>query len=394
MVVERLDVENVRNIERAHLELDPAVNLLVGPNGAGKTAALEALHLVFRGRSFRTARTERLVRHGQNRLAVGVGYQSPAIGHTRIAYVRTEGRVVLSRDGQTVRSSSAVASLQPIQLLLPDLSELVFGSPAGRRQWLDWGAFHVKPDHAETLREYLRVLRHRNALLRHDDRQTLFVWTEKVAQLGERVAENRQRYLEELQPEIAWCLNALQSGPGTTLEYSAGWRGDGLLEALGEQVDRDVKSGQTNAGPHRADVGIKCAGADASEVLSRGQGKVVASALRLGQARHLAKDGKRSLFLIDEVGAELDSDHNQRLAAMLNDMECQIVATSAQPDVGEILRGSRGGRLFHVEQGAFVAATSQGLSRARGRTRGPRRTGTKCRWIELRRKAGGPDRLQ
>ena len=356
MVVERLDVENVRNIETAHLEFDPGLNLLVGPNGAGKTAALEALHLVFRGRSFRTARTDRVVRHGANRLAVGAGCRHPAQGQIRVAYVREGGRVELSRDGHTVRQSSAIATLQPIQLLLPDLSDLVFGAPAARRQWLDWGAFHVKHEHAATLRDYLRVLRHRNAVLRGDDRQTLHVWTEQVAELGERVAWNRRDYFEMVEPAIEESLAALHSEVAVTVDYWPGWRGDHLAETLGEQHARDVKSGLTNAGPHRADVGIKCEQGDASEVLSRGQGKVVASALRLAQAKHLATAGRRSLFLIDDVGAELDESHSERLATVLDDMDCQIVATSANPGAGDVLHGSRGGRLFHVEHGRLTAA--------------------------------------
>ena len=356
MVVERLDVENVRNIEAAHLELDPGLNLLVGPNGAGKTAALEALHLVFRGRSFRTTRTDHVVRHGANRLAVGAGCRDAAQGRIRVAYVREGGRVELSRDGHTVRLSSAIATLQPIQLLLPDLSDLVFGAPAARRQWLDWGTFHVKHDHAATLRDYLRVLRHRNAVLRADDRQTLQVWTGQVAELGERVAGNRRDYFETVQPAIEGSLAALHSEVAVTVDYWPGWRGDGLAETLGEQHDRDVKSGLTNAGPHRADIGIKCEQGDASQVLSRGQGKVVASALRLAQARHLATAGRRTLFLIDDVGAELDEAHSERLAAVLDDMDCQIVATSANPGAGDVLRGSRGGRLFHVEHGRLTAA--------------------------------------
>ena len=355
MVVERLDVENVRNIEAAHLDFDPGVNLLVGPNGAGKTAALEALHLVFRGRSFRTTRTERLVRHGQERLAVGAGCQDPAQGRVRVAYVRERGKVELARDGQAVRQSSLIATVQPVQLLLPDVSELVFGSPATRRQWLDWGTFHVKHDHAATLRDYLRTLRHRNALLRSDDRQTLLVWTEQVAELGERVAENRDRYFETVRPEIEQCLSALHA-EAVEIDHYRGWRGENLLETLGDQLDRDVKSGLTNAGPHRADVGIHCEQDDASQVLSRGQGKIVASALRVAQAKHLASSGKRSLFLIDDVGAELDQVHNERLAAVLDDMGCQIVATSAHVDAGDALRGRRGGRLFHVKQGRLTAA--------------------------------------
>jgi len=264
--------------------------------------------------------------------------------------------VELSRDGHIVRQSSAIAMLQPIQLLLPDLSDLVFGAPATRRQWLDWGAFHVNHDHAATLRDYLRVLRHRTALLRANDHQTLDVWTEQAADLGARVAESRRAYFETVKPAIEESLSALRAEVAVTLAYWPGWRGESLAETLGEQHDRDVKSGLTNAGPHRADIGIKCEQGDASDVLSRGQGKVVASALRLAQARHLATAGRPSLFLIDDVGAELDEAHSERLAAVLDDMDCQIVATSANPGAGDVLRGSRGGRMFHVEHGRLTTA--------------------------------------
>ena len=82
----------------------------------------------------------------------------------------------------------------------------------------------------------------------------------------------------------------------------------------------------------------------------------MASALRMGQAKDLAIAGKRSLFLIDDLGAELDEEHNERYYRQLEDMDCQIVATSTEGAISEILMGSRGGRMFHVKQGHFEQA--------------------------------------
>ena len=70
MIVERLELRNFRNIAAATLELSPHFNFLIGPNGAGKTVVLEALHLLLRGRSFRTRRVSFLIRHGARDLAV------------------------------------------------------------------------------------------------------------------------------------------------------------------------------------------------------------------------------------------------------------------------------------------------------------------------------------
>ena len=357
MIVERVDIGNVRNIESGSLELDPRVNLLVGPNGAGKTSALEAIHLAMRGRSFRTTRVDRVIRHEQDAMSVAATLADEQLGIVRLGYAkRRHGRLEIRRNGQVVRQASRVASLVPIQLLLPDLPELVFGSPAGRRQWLDWGAFHVKPDYAETLGTYLRALRHRNTLLREAADETLPAWTAQVAELGEAVAAARRGYFERVVPEVLASLAALDPDLAVEFDYFPGWSADSLAEMLGQHLDRDVKLGATQAGPHRADLRMTCASEGAAQVLSRGQGKTVASALRLGQAKDLAKSGKPSLFLIDDLGAELDETHNQRYHRLLEDLDCQIVATATQGSVGDVLMKSRGGRTFHVKQGRFEQA--------------------------------------
>lgn len=359
MILERLDLHNVRNIDRAHLALHPRVNLLLGPNGAGKTAVLEAVHLLVRGRSFRTSSTDALVRYGEERLEVGIGCEDANRGGVRLSYVRERGRTELRQDGSLLRQATPVAALLPIQLLLPDLADLVFGGPALRRQWLDWGTFHVKHEHADVQRDYRRTLRHRNALLRQRQIGTLPAWTAQLAELGERIGAARRTYFEALMPQVGECLRQLDPALAVSFDYDLGWRQASLADALNEDLERDLRTGMTNRGPHRADVRIRVGGevdAPAATALSRGQAKTVASALRLGQARDLLGAGQRSLFLIDDLGAELDQTHNERFYGLLHEMGCQIIATSTHGE-GVAARAAGGllptaaGRTFHVKQG-------------------------------------------
>lgn len=355
MLLERLDVLNVRNIARAQLALHAGVNLLVGPNGAGKTALLEAVHLLFCGRSFRTGRSEGLVRRGEDRLHVAARCRDDRLGVVRLGHLRDHGRVELRRDGQPVRQTSALAALLPIQLMLPDLGELVFGVPAARRQWLDWGAFHGQHDHAATLRAYQQALRHRNALLRRGELATLTPWSEQVAKLGERVALVRRRYFDRIAPVVHGCLASLNEEIAVTVHYDAGWEGGPLRSALAASLERDTRTGTTKTGPHRADIRLLSQDQPAAAVLSRGQGKIVASALRLAQAQALMADAKPSLFLIDDVGAELDAEHSRRFFCILGEMACQILATSAHLDSTRALQALPT-RMFHVEHGRVRAA--------------------------------------
>ena len=129
-------------------------------------------------------------------------------------------------------------------------------------------------------------------------------------------------------------------------------RGQGA--SFGESLDRDVKFGATQAGPHRADLRLRTTSEAAADALSRGQAKALAMALRLAQAQHTASvAGRRSLFLVDDLGAELDRAHSGRFFSVLQRMGCQVLAT-ATSDPGDALdyQGTRG--VFHVEHGRCV----------------------------------------
>ena len=357
MILARLDVGNVRNIASAHIDLAPGANLLLGPNGSGKTALLEAVHMLIRGRSFRGGRPDALLRRGEERVEVGAGLRDAGLGDVRLSYRRSlGGRAELRRDGKPVRQLSEIAGLLPIQLLLPDLADLVFGGPAGRRQWLDWGVFHVKHGHAGTLRSYARALRHRNTLLKARDHRTLPSWTAQLAELGDQLAEAREAYFDDARAEVQAALAALDEDLAIDFSYARGWREGALADALANDFDWDCRTGTTHSGPHRADVEMTCGGEAASATLSRGQGKALASALLLGQAQRLDAQGRPSLFLIDDVGAELDDAHSERFYGRLATMGSQIIATSANPAASAMLGAGTGGRVFHVKHGQFDPA--------------------------------------
>ena len=91
---------------------------------------------------------------------------------------------------------------------------------------------------------------------------------------------------------------------------------------------------------------------------------MVASALQIAQAALLAAhDSRSTLFLIDDAGAELDAEHNERLFGLLARIGSQILATTTRrPAPGDVLAGGSGldatrsagsktSRVFHVKQG-------------------------------------------
>jgi DNA replication and repair protein RecF len=361
--IRRLSISQLRNLADVDVELGSGLNYLYGRNGAGKTALLEAVHLLGRGRSFRSGQVQDLIRREAGELLVRANLEDEHRGRLTVAMTRNRrNRGELRINGEAARRLSELAVLLPLQVLTPGLSDLVFGSPVERRQWLDWGLFHVEPEHLRAWRQYLHALKQRNAALKavaagELPESALLVWTDEVAGAGDLVNQRRQRYVNDLEPLLSQVLGDLAPELRVDMVYEPGWRaGDSLRKVLGETLSRELKSGTTQSGPHRADVSLRTEGVAAAAALSRGQGKAVASAMMLAQARLLMETARRaSVFLIDDIGAEFDLAHSARFFRLVTALGCQVLATS---NLGpEHWREGVGldMRVFHVEQGRVDA---------------------------------------
>jgi len=357
-----LDLRNFRNISGAALDLSPGFNFFHGLNGAGKTAVLEAVHVLGRGRSFRTQQLQDLIQTGQDGLLVRAVAEDEHVGTQRLVFSRHRGgRTELRINGEAGSRMSQLAALVPMEVMTPSMVDLVFAGPSLRRQWLDWGVFHVKHDYLVTLRRYMTALRQRNACLKslaggRLQMSALEPWTLEVAQLGDHVSGARLHHLDGIRGHVTECLQALSTDFEVEIIYRRGWpEGEELANVLGESVAREVKSGATGMGPHRADVEFRVHGQLCSATLSRGQAKLLASALMLAQADLVERSGIRSgMFLIDDIGAELDERHRNQLFQALLLRHCQVLATSVELPAAGILEQCPGHALFHVEQGRIA----------------------------------------
>lgn len=356
----RLEIACLRNLASIALDLNPQFNYLFGPNGAGKTSVLEAVHVLARGRSFRSRRIAPLIQDGESGLLVRACLEG---GRTVAVSKDRAGKTELRLDRATAHRQSDVAALLPVHLMLPDVGELVFGGPGERRRYLDWGMFHMKPQYLSALRDYLSALRNRNALLKSwghaDAGKALAVWTQALCDHAEIVHEQRSAYAADLLPCIGDALAGLEAGVDVEMEYRRGWGEESLQKQLGETQDNDVKSGVTGLGPHRADLALRVAGRPAGDSLSRGQGKLVAIGLVLAQATLLqARTGQRGIFLIDDMGAEIDRARGVQMLSLLRSSGCQVIATSIRQPGKEFdaLLASGSLSVFHVKQGEIAKA--------------------------------------
>jgi len=61
MILTRIGIRGVRNLQDAELQPASGANLIHGPNASGKTSLLEAIYLLAHARSFRTTQIRHVI---------------------------------------------------------------------------------------------------------------------------------------------------------------------------------------------------------------------------------------------------------------------------------------------------------------------------------------------
>ncbi len=357
-MIQTFRVNNFRCLERVDVRFQPGFNLIVGPNASGKTSLLEALAYLGRGKSFRGAATPSLIRHGEEEFVL-FG-QVARDGHTHSVGVRNSRSGLEVRvDGVSNGGAAALAEALPLQIIDPEVHNLVAGGPEQRRRYLDWIAFHVEHDHLLAWRRFRRVLKQRNAALKaRAAAATIRSWNAEFVELGAALDASRRRAL-------AVALQSLRDFGERLLDtelefdYQQGWRKEASLEsALDEGLDRDLSLGATQHGPHRADVRVRYDERQAKKLVSRGQQKLLASAMILAATDTAQTAIERPLvLLLDDPAAELDAESLSRLLAAVSHLGSQVIATSLEKGA---LGPPPGATLFHVERGVLSPCSPAG----------------------------------
>lgn len=348
---------NFRCLESIEVEFAPIFNLIHGANASGKTSLLEALGYLGRGKSFRGAPTQALLRHGCDEFVLYGETLVDGRKH-RLGVRNSRAGLEVRVDGASDTGVAGLAEALPLLVIDPEVHNLVAGGPEQRRRYLDWIAFHVEHGHLEAWRRFRRTLKQRNAALRAgQSKAAIRSWDAEFLLQGQALDASRRRALAAAREHLeARGLSLL----GTTLgfEYQQGWARDRALDAaLADGLDRDLELGSTQHGPHRADLKVSYDERQARKLVSRGQQKLLASAMVLAAADAAQGAlGRPLLLLLDDPAAELDRDSLGRLMAAVHDLGSQVVATSLDPDALEAPPGSA---MFHVEQGVLSAEPSR-----------------------------------
>ncbi|MBM3334871.1 DNA replication and repair protein RecF, partial [Candidatus Sumerlaeota bacterium] len=202
------------------------------------------------------------------------------------------------------------------------------GAPALRRRFVDIALSQVSPLYLGHLQSYSEALRQRNAAFRTADISLLEAWNEPLVSHGVEVALTRSKAVTEL-ADLARDIHAAIAPDDPPLEMnyrsalaiepddSRERASERFRRALAQSAQDERARQLTLVGPHRDEIVLKMSGREVRSYGSQGQQRTVALALRLAEMRWMARQsGETPVLLVDDLGAELDSDRRHRLLAL------------------------------------------------------------------------------
>ena len=229
MQITRLSLHNFRSYHNLELPLELGLTAIIGPNGVGKTNLLEALGLLATLKSFRGSPTESMVRRGADTAVVraeGLRDGRPVLIELELGRGRTRAQV----NRQRLKRGRDLLGALRVSVFAPDDLSLIKDGPSIRREYLDDALVALDPHADATLREFERILKQRNALLRQSQgtnpskldestEVTLDVWDEKFIAVGTVIADKREQLVARLHPLVQDAYDLLAGRPepvGTT----------------------------------------------------------------------------------------------------------------------------------------------------------------------------------
>ena len=351
MYIESIELKDFRNYTYLNLELDEKINLLYGDNAQGKTNILESICIAATTRSHRGAKDDEMIRlksFGDIYTDKTEDFLKDEDAHIKVIVKKEfssdridihlkKGKAKgIALNGIPVRRSADIFGILQIVFFCPEDLDIIRRGPGVRRHFLDMDISRVNTLYLERLLVYNKVLESRNKLLKkigfekkEADLLTLDILDEQLVQLGKEVIEVRRKYIKDLNVLTSDIYGSISGkNEKSELVYEPQTSDDTFTQSLKSNREKDLRSGQTNTGPHRDDFTFFVNGSDVKKFGSQGQKRTAALSLKLAQI-DIAKEmtGELPVLLLDDVLSELDFNRQRFLLEKIGNMQTLITCT-------------------------------------------------------------------
>lgn len=334
MILKSLELNNFRNYERLKLNFDAGTNILYGDNAQGKTNILESVYVSGTTKSHKGSKDRDMIRFNCEESHIRTVVEKHGLDYQIDMHLKKNKSKGIAVNRVPIKRAAELFGILNLVFFSPEDLNIIKNGPSERRRFLDLELCQLDSVYLLHLSGYNKILNQRNRLLKdipfhRELLDTLDVWDVQLAKYGCKIIEARKDFVSKLN-QIVYDIHKKLSGgrEELLLSYEPDTEASEFQERLKNVRERDLKFGQTTAGPHRDDLSFFIQDIDIRKFGSQGQQRTSALSLKLSEIQ-LVKDSihETPILLLDDVLSELDSNRQNFLLNSIHDIQTIITCT-------------------------------------------------------------------
>ena len=334
MHINKIKLENFRNYEEQEIDLVNGINLFLGDNAQGKTNIIEAIYICAFGKSYRTIKDNELIMFNKDFCRIDTIYKKNGRELSTQFYIDNLNRKQLKNNEIKIKKIADYVGEIPIVIFSPESLDVVKGSPAKRRNFIDMICCQLSKSYIIYHQEYMKCLKLKNSMLKDDyvDDNYIEVLHEKMSKYIKEIVGLRNKIINMLNQYAIKIQSSITNGKeNINLVYNTDFLNmdeKEIKKYLDEHLYIDKLRFSSIKGVQRDDIEIFVNEKEVSKFGSQGQKRTALLTLKLANFE-LLKDEKDEvpILLLDDIMSELDSKRISFLLKYIENYQSIITTT-------------------------------------------------------------------
>ena len=372
MRIKSLKLLYFRNYLSTNIDVHPSLNVLVGNNANGKTNIIESIFCLALGKSYRTKSDSECIMFGEAATAMSCVVNKNDKNLDIMLGINNKGKSAKIAGIKKTKLTDFVGELNVV-LFSPEDLQLVKGSPALRREFINREFYQYSRIYHKYYLMYQHLLKQRNSYLkdmRKNPKDEMFLAyletiTSQLAKVAIYITKERVSFVHEISVLTYQNMLNISNGQETLkIKYKSSvleslnitdvndtnFTEENLVKVMMKKSFDDIMRGSTKIGPHQDDLEFYINDLDAKMYASQGQQRSIVLSLKLAEINYLkSKTGTYPVLLLDDVLSELDKNRQLKLLDAINENVQTFITTPSISDIKEDLL--KKAKVFKIENG-------------------------------------------
>ena len=234
---------------------------------------------------------------------------------------------IIKRNNKLYKKFSDHIGAIPLVIISPDDRNLIIEGSETRRKFIDGIICQTNKEYLNTLIDYNKTLKQRNALLKmfYNDseniKKTIDIYDNHLSSNAQKIYERRTEFLLDFIPIFKTRYKQLSDDKENVeiVHKTDISESQSLYKLLKNNLEKDLRFQFTTKGIHKDDLTFSINSFSVKKYGSQGQQKTFLIALKLAQFDYLSKLNSNPILLLDDIFDKLDDNRVKQIINLVNE---------------------------------------------------------------------------